>query len=64
MAERFAGIEPGAAARTVALAERLEFDLTRELGYSYPDFSGAAEPAIGQLAAICNDAFEERYPPA
>ena len=62
MAERFAGIDPGAAARTVTLAERLEFDLTLELGYRYPDFSGAAEPAIGQLAAICNDAFADRYP--
>ncbi len=62
MAERFAGIDPDAAARTVALAERLEFDLTRELDYRYPDFSGAAEPAIGQLAAICNDAFADRYP--
>ena len=60
-AELFARIDPGAAARTVALAERLEFDLTRELGYRYPDFSGAAEPAIRQLAAICADGFEERY---
>jgi error-prone DNA polymerase len=62
MAGRFAGIDPDAAARTVALAERLEFDLTRELDYRYPDFSGATEPAIGQLAAICNDAFADRYP--
>jgi len=64
MAERFAQIDPAAAARTVALAERLEFDLTRELGYRYPDFSDAAEPAIRQLAAICSDAFAERYPPS
>jgi error-prone DNA polymerase len=61
MAELFARIDPGAAARTAALAERLEFDLTRELGYRYPDFSDAAEPAIRQLAAICTDGFEERY---
>ena len=37
--------------RTVELAERLEFDLTQELGYRYPDFSDGAEPAIRQLAA-------------
>ncbi len=61
--DRFAGIDPAAAARTVELAERLRFDLTEELGYRYPDFSDAAEPAIRQLAAICNDAFADRYPP-
>jgi error-prone DNA polymerase len=46
------------------LAERLEFDLTEELGYRYPDFSDGAEPAIRQLAEICADAFSERYPPS
>jgi error-prone DNA polymerase len=50
-----------AAARTVELAQRLEFDLTEELGYSYPDFSDGADPAIVQLARICNAAFGERY---
>ncbi len=63
-ADRFAGIDLAAAARTVALAERLQFDLTQELGYRYPDFSDAVEPAIRQLAAICNDAFADRYPPS
>ena len=63
-AERFAGIDPAAAARTVELAERLQFDLTEELGYRYPDFSDGAEPAIRQLATICNDAFADRYPPS
>ncbi len=62
-AERFAGIDPAAAARTVELAERLQFDLTQQLGYRYPDFSDGAVPAIRQLAAICNDAFADRYPP-
>src|SRR5919205_432545 len=52
-----------AVARTVALAERLTFDLTRELGYRYPDFSDSPEPAIVQLAAVCNREFEHRYPP-
>ena len=63
-AARFAGIDPAAAARTVELAERLRFDLTEELGYRYPDFSDGEEPAIRQLAAICNDAFADRYPPS
>ncbi|HEV8249938.1 MAG TPA: DNA polymerase III subunit alpha, partial [Gaiellaceae bacterium] len=47
--------------RTRELAERLEFDLTQELGYRYPDFSDGDEPAIEKLVAICYKAFEERY---
>jgi error-prone DNA polymerase len=46
---------------TVELAERLEFDLTHELGYRYPDFSDGADPADVQLAQVCGRAFEERY---
>ena len=61
MVERFAGIDPAAASRTVTLAERLTFDLTEELGYRYPDFSDRDDPAIRQLAAICEHAFGERY---
>ena len=61
MVERFAGIDRAAAERTVAIAERLQFDLTAELGYRYPDFSDRADPAIRQLAAICEHAFTERY---
>ena len=63
IAERFAGIDPRAVSRSGEIAERLQFDLTQELGYRYPDFSDAAEPAIHQLAEICNDAFADRYPP-
>jgi error-prone DNA polymerase len=63
VAERFAGIDPAAVARTVEIAERLQFDLTEELGYRYPDFSDGVDPAIKQLATICNDAFADRYPP-
>ena len=59
--ERFS-IDRVAAERSVAVAERLEFDLTAELGYQYPDFSDGEEPAIRQLAAICNTALVERYP--
>jgi error-prone DNA polymerase len=59
-AERFPD-DLGAVARTRELAERLEFDLTQELGYRYPDFSDRDEPAVAQLAAVCDRAFEERY---
>src|SRR6059058_3800512 len=51
-----------AVARTLELAERLQFDLTEELGYRYPDFSDSPEPAIVQLARVCGRTFEERYP--
>ena len=61
MVERFAGIDRAAAERTTTIAERLTFDLTEELGYRYPDFSDKADPAIRQLAAICDQAFGERY---
>src|SRR5437763_5022151 len=59
--ERFPD-DADAVARTVELAERLQFDLTSELGYRYPDFSDSPEPAIVQLTSVCNRAFEERYP--
>jgi error-prone DNA polymerase len=47
--------------RTRELAARLEFDLTEELGYRYPDFSDGEEPAIVQLRRVCENAFAERY---
>ena len=47
--------------RTAELAERLEFDLTQELGYRYPDFSDRDDPAIAELTRVCNRAFEARY---
>ncbi len=50
--------------RTAEIAARLEFDLTEELGYRYPDFSDGDVPAIKQLAEVCNDAFASRYPPS
>jgi error-prone DNA polymerase len=50
-----------AVARTADLAERLQFDLTEELGYRYPDFSDGRKPAIVQLARICNHEFDTRY---
>ena len=45
MLERFS-FDRAAAERSATLAERLEFDLTEELGYRYPDFSDRAESAI------------------
>ncbi len=60
MLDRFS-IDPAAARRSAALAERLEFDLTEELGYRYPDFSDGEEPAIRRLAAICLHALDDRY---
>ena len=50
-----------AVARSGELAQRLEFDLTEELGYRYPDFSDGDEPAIVQLRALCDRLFRERY---
>ena len=50
-----------AAARTREVADRCTFDLTQELGYRYPDFSGGPDPADAQLREICERAFAERY---
>jgi error-prone DNA polymerase len=60
MAERFPD-DRDAVARTTELAERLQFDLTQELGYRYPDFSDRDEPASVQLRGVCERAFHERY---
>ncbi|MGH3110324.1 MAG: PHP domain-containing protein, partial [Gaiellaceae bacterium] len=60
MLERFP-FDRAPAERSGELAARLEFDLTEELGYRYPDFSDREEPAIFQLAEICRAAIDERY---
>jgi error-prone DNA polymerase len=60
MAELFPD-DQGAVERTARLAERLEFDLTEDLGYRYPDFAENGDPAIVQLARVCDRAFAERY---
>jgi error-prone DNA polymerase len=58
MAERFAA-HPHAVAETVRLAGCLRFDLTEDLGYSYP---GAENPdADRDLTAICRSLLAERY---
>ncbi|MGZ4282412.1 MAG: PHP domain-containing protein, partial [Gaiellaceae bacterium] len=59
-AERFP-LDLEAVERAGELAERLEFDLTEDLGYRYPDFSDSGEPAIAQLRRVCDRAFAERY---
>jgi len=60
MAARFPH-DPDAVRASVGLAEQLEFDLTKELGYRYPDFSDGPEPADALLARFCWDAFDDRY---
>ncbi len=57
---------PEAVAETKRLAERIEFDLTRDLGYRFPDFSDSdprrtAQQALGDL---CVHQLGARYPNA
>jgi error-prone DNA polymerase len=59
MAARFEGHEE-AVAESGALAARLDFDLTADLGYRYP---GSEDPeALRNLAALCGSRFDTRYP--
>src|SRR6266576_3621067 len=58
--ERFP-LDRDAVERAGELADRLEFDLTEDLGYRYPDFSDSGEPAIAQLRRVCDRAFAGRY---
>ena len=58
MAERFAG-HPDAVEESGRVAERLEFDLTSDLGYRYP---GAEDPdADRKLAEVCRARVGDRY---
>ena len=58
MAQRFPD-HPEAVAETLRLAERLTFDLTRELGYRYP---GAEDTdADRNLAVLCDSLLADRY---
>jgi error-prone DNA polymerase len=56
---------PDALANTLTIAERCAaFDLTRDLGYTFPDFRGADRaPAQRALAELCRARLDERYPP-
>jgi error-prone DNA polymerase len=58
---------PDAVATTLAIAERCRaFDLTRDLGYTFPDFRwtdrAPAPPAPQALAELCRGRLDERYP--
>src|ERR1051325_9889635 len=57
---------PDAVANTVQIAERCRaFDLTRDLGYSFPDFRGAdLTPAPRALAELCRAKLDVLYPAA
>ena len=58
MARRF-DEHPQAVAETVSLAQTLEFDLTRDLRYSYP---GAEDQGkLRELRALCEARLGERY---
>jgi error-prone DNA polymerase len=58
MASRFAD-HPDAVAQTLALAERLTFNLDRDLGYRYPGAEDA--DAERKLAELCAARLLERY---
>ena len=62
MAHRFQS-RPDALAHTLEIAERCAaFDLTKDLGYTFPDFEGSDRgAAIENLAAICLARLDERY---
>ncbi|HET8953887.1 MAG TPA: DNA polymerase III subunit alpha, partial [Solirubrobacteraceae bacterium] len=61
MAARFED-HPEAVAETLALAERLRFDLGSDLGYRYP---GSEDADAGRkLAELCWAKMDERYPSA
>jgi error-prone DNA polymerase len=60
MAKRFAE-HPRAVAETTEIADRIDFDLTADLGYRYP---GAEDPEQAvRLRAVCEQRLIERYGP-
>jgi error-prone DNA polymerase len=58
MAARFAD-HPEAVRETLRLAEQLGFDLTKDLGYSYPGSEDGSAPR--RLAELCWARLEDRY---
>ncbi len=56
---------PDAVANTRTIAQRCRtFDLTTDLGYTFPDFRGSERQAAPQaLAELCAVKLEELYPP-
>src|SRR5271165_3367188 len=61
MASRFAD-HPGAVRETLLLAERLTFDLSRDLGYRYP--GAEDESSLRRLAELCRVRLTQRYGPS
>ena len=55
---------PDAVGNTLRIAERCaSFDLTKDLGYTFPDFEGSGKAgAMHMLTAVTRAALEERYP--
>ncbi len=58
MVARFAD-HPRAVRETLCLSEQLTFDLSRDLGYSYPGSEDEGAPR--RLAELCRARLEERY---
>ena len=56
--------QPDAIANTAVVAERCAgFDLTKDLGYTFPDFHGAGRQSAAQaLAEFCSVKLQELYP--
>ncbi|HET7558406.1 MAG TPA: DNA polymerase III subunit alpha [Limnochordia bacterium] len=53
---------PEAVAETERIAERINFDLTQDLGYAFPDFrAGEGKPAALALRELCEARLVERY---
>ncbi|TVR61197.1 MAG: DNA polymerase III subunit alpha [Gemmatimonadales bacterium] len=63
VAARFAS-RPDAVTNTLRIAERCAaFDLTRDLGYTFPDFQGSDRGgAVETLTAVTRAALDRRYP--
>ena len=63
MARRFERY-PRAIANTLAIAERCQFDLTRDLPYRLPDYPVPDGATLdSHLRGICERAFRRKYPP-
>jgi error-prone DNA polymerase len=62
--ERLFADRADAIVHSLAIAQRCAaFDLTRDLGYRFPDFHGSERaPAPRALAELCRARLEERYP--
>jgi error-prone DNA polymerase len=61
-AEMAAHFPADAVQGAIEVAERCRFDLTCDLGYSYPDFVSETGESAGQaLHRICSDELERRY---